>query len=107
MKKTGVLKVLCDSGYPVNKLVIHPNTGFDLGFMQIKYVTRTYINTSVEDFKSGSAEMFCDMDLFLLNECRDGTVEMGPRLWSSLGEPEKALLIYDDSENRLMVAAGK
>ena len=53
MKRTGVLKILRDTTFPVNRMVIHPNTGFDLGFMQLKYVTKLYINTCVDDFKKG------------------------------------------------------
>lgn len=105
MKHTGVLKILHDTAFPVNKLVIHPNTGFDLGFMQVKYVTKVFIDGCVEDFSKGCTEAFCDVDLLLLNECGANTVEMAQKLWDKLGQPDKALLVYDDSDNRLFVAA--
>jgi len=105
MKRTGVLKILHDTAFPVNKLVIHPNTGFDLGFMQIKYVTKVFINTCIQDFTSGSAEPLCDAELLLLNECGANTVEMGQKLWHQLGRPDKALLIYDEGDNRLFIAS--
>lgn len=104
MKRTGVLKIIHDTAFPVNKIVIHPNTGFDLGFMQIKYVTKLCVNTGVEDFKSGSCEVFCDVDLLLLNECGPNNLEISQKLWAKLGMPDKALLIYDDETNRLLVA---
>ncbi len=105
MKRTGVLKILHDTSFPVNKLVIHPNTGFDLGFMQVKYVTKVFIDNCIEDFKSGCAEPFCDADLLLLNECGQDTIEMAQKLWVKLGQPEKAILIYDEKDNRLFVAS--
>jgi hypothetical protein len=105
MKRTGVLKILHDTAFPVNKLVIHPNTGFDLGFMQLKYVTKVYIDTCIDDFKSGCAQPLCDAELLLLNECGDNTVEMAQKLWDKLGRPDKAILFYDEKDNRLFVAS--
>ena len=75
--------------------------------MQVKYVTKLFINTSVEDFKNGSAEPFCDIDLHLLNECGDTTVEIAQKLWDKLNRPAKALLIYDEENNRMMIAGSK
>ncbi len=104
MKRTGVLKILHDTAFPINKLVIHPNTGFDLGFMQIKYVVQMCINTTIEDFKNGCSEALCDTDILLLNECRADTVEMGQKLWEKIGRPERCLLVYDEETNRLFIA---
>ena len=105
MKRTGVLKILHDTTFPVNKLVMHPNTGFDLGFMQLKYVVKLHINTNIEDFKSGKSTCLCDADVMMLNECRAETVEMGHKLWDKLGRPKRCLLFYDEDTNRLFIAA--
>lgn len=106
MKRTGVLKILHDSTFPVNRMVIHPNTGFDLGFMQIKHVSKLYINSSIEDFKNGCAECFCDVDIMLINECKSDVVEISQRLYEQLKKPAKAILIYDEDENKIFVATG-
>ena len=106
MKHTAVLKILYNTVFPVNRMVIHPNTGFDLGFMQIKYVSKLYINSSIEDFKSDCAEYFCDADIMLLNECQADIVEISKKLWEKLGRPEKALLIYNEDDNKMFFAAG-
>ncbi len=107
MKKSGVLKVIYDTSFPVNKLVIHPNTGFELNFMQIKYNAKAFINTNVESFVSGDAEAFCDVEIFLLNECKQETIEIGLKMWQQLDEPDKILLVYDEEQNRIMLAGGK
>ena len=104
MKRTGVLKIIHDTAFPVNRVVIHPNTGFDLGFMQVKYVSKLYINSGIEDFKSGSAEAFCDVDIMLLNECGPQNLEMAQKLWEKIGMPDKALLVYDEETNRILIA---
>ena len=104
MKRTSVLKILHDTSFPVNKLVIHPNTGFDLGFMQVKYVTNIFINTKVAEFSSGSAAAFCEAEVHLKNECRAEVLEMGNKLWDRMGRPDKAILIYDQGQNRLLIA---
>ncbi len=105
MKHSGVLKVLADTTFPVEKLVIHPNTGFDLGFMQVKYVVKLCINTDIEDFKNQKSGIFGDADLHLLNECGAETLEMSQKLWSKLGEPDRCLLFHDPDTNRLFIAA--
>ncbi len=104
MKRTGLLKILHDTAFPVNRIVIHPNTGFDLGFMQLKYVSNLYINTGIEEFKNGTAEPFCSVDIMLLNECGPNNVEMAQKLWDQLGRPEKAILVYNEDGNRLFLA---
>lgn len=104
MKRTGVLKILHDTAFPVNKLVIHPNTGFDLGFMQLKYNARLCINTGIEDFKSGCSDALCDAEIMLLNNCRPDVVEMSAKLWEKMGKPVRCLLVYEDTNNRLLIA---
>ncbi|MDC7226095.1 MAG: hypothetical protein PQJ61_04950 [Spirochaetales bacterium] len=104
MKRTGVLKIIHDTAFPVNKLVIHPNTGFDLGFMQLKYVPQLCINSGVEEFKTGCSEVFCNVDLMLLNECGADKLEMSQKLWLKIGMPDKALLVFDEETNRLLIA---
>ena len=104
MKHTGVLKILHDTSFPVNKLVINPNAGFELGFMQLKYVTKVFINTGVAEFSSGSAEPLCNAEILLLNECGGDVLEMSHKLWDKMGRPDKAVLIYDDPGNRMLIA---
>ena len=104
MKRTGVLKILHDTTFPVNKLVIHPNTGFDLGFMQIKYNVKLCINTKIDDFRNGCTDTPFDTEVLLLNECRADVVEMSNKLWEKINRPERCLLIYEENENRLLIA---
>ena len=104
MKRTAVLKIIHDTAFAVNRIVIHPNTGFDLGFMQVKYVSKLYINTGINEFKDNSAEHFCDVDLMLLNECGQENIEIAQKLWEKIGMPDKAILVYDEETNRLLIA---
>ncbi|MDC7124698.1 MAG: hypothetical protein PQJ46_03975 [Spirochaetales bacterium] len=105
MKRTGVLNIIHDVSFPMNKVVIHPNTGFDLGFMQIKYSTHLFINCGIEDFKNGTADPHQEIELLLLNECKKEGIEIAQKLWDKLGQPDKAVLIYEEDKNELMIAA--
>jgi len=104
MKRTGVLKIIHDTAFPINRLVVHPNTGFDLGFMQVKYVSKMCINTGIEEFKTGCVDVFCDVDIMLLNECGSQNLEMAQKLWEKIGMPDNALLIYNEETNHILIA---
>jgi hypothetical protein len=79
-KSTSPLRMICHSGLAENRFNIHPNDGFDLGFMTTHYAVET---------SEGQAEVW------LLNECPQECVQINPKAWERLGKPAKAVLSYD------------
>jgi hypothetical protein len=82
MKSTSPLKALCSTRLPENRLNIHPNEGADIGLMMTAYSAR---------YKDGT-----DLELRLLNECPQESVELSSRMWEKLGKPSKVRLGYEN-----------
>jgi hypothetical protein len=82
MKSTRALTVLCSRQVPVNRLNMHPNEGADIGLMMTKYSARMGEDALVE--------------LYLLNECPQESLEINARLWERLGKPSKVVLGYEN-----------
>jgi hypothetical protein len=91
MKKTGALSVFTDLSLPRNKIVIHPNDGFDLGLTNKSKSCALYLNTQEKgvvesnDYVPGS--------IILDNNCNLGTVNINAKIWKTLGKPQKAVLV--------------
>ena len=82
MKKTKALTVLCSARISEDRLNIHPNEGADIGMMMSRHSART----------DGGAPI----EVCLLNECPQESVEINKRLWERLGKPSKLVLGYED-----------
>lgn len=95
MKKTTALKVSVSTSVDRVHLVMHPNEGFDLGLMRIDHPVRLCREIGVEDYLRGSNGVSEDVSVSLLNECPQETLLMGTALFKLLGEPTKAVVLFD------------
>jgi hypothetical protein len=95
MKRTAPLQVLSDFAFKDGSIVIHPNTGADLGLMTLQHEVRLFFNIPIKDFVDGSNDCSMAGLLTLSNNCRNGFVEMSQKRWTAIGRPRHVLLIYD------------
>jgi hypothetical protein len=79
---TRALKILCSARLPENRLNIHPNEGADIGLMLTHYSALMGSGSPVE--------------VHLLNECPNESVEISSKLWERLGKPARVILRYSD-----------
>ncbi|MFP4362851.1 MAG: hypothetical protein ACLFR1_03165 [Spirochaetia bacterium] len=93
MKHTGRLDIRTDVRFPINKVVIHPNDGYDLGLMNREYDVDLYFNAPLEAIKSNSGKPL-NGTIHLENECKLGTLEISKKLWEQIENPKKAVLVY-------------
>ena len=94
MKRTQPLKIMVDSSFPLGKVVVHPNEGFDLGLMNTSYPVKIYLNCRIDEFRDESNDPL-QGQILLENRCREGYVELAQKNWIKIGSPDKALLVYD------------
>ena len=102
MKRTGFLTVETDIRISKDKLIIHPNDGYDLGLMNRHYNVGMYFNEKIEVFEKSGASTVTG-SIFLENECRHGAIAMSKKQWLELGQPEKIMLVYNDG-NLLLIS---
>lgn len=95
MKKTKALKVSVSVSVGREHLVMHPNEGFDLGLMRVGHPVRLCRNLGIEDYLKGGEGEVTLIHLDLLNECPKETILVGTGLHRLLGEPAKAVVLYD------------
>ena len=100
MTRTSLLDILVDISFPYNKLVIHPNTAFDIKFMQSVHLIKLFTNLSLADFQADNGKAM-QSQLCIENKCRQNTIEISKKLWNDIGKPKKALLIHED--NRVLL----
>ena len=71
MKRTQPLKVMVDSSFPMGKIVVHPNDGFDLGLMNTGYPVKIVYNVSLDAFRQEAGNPV-QGNILLENSCRIG-----------------------------------
>ena len=106
MKKTGSLKVSVSTAVGREHLVMHPNEGFDLGLMRVGHPLRLCRNLGLEDYLKGGEGEVVLVQLDLLNECPKETILVGTGLHQLLGEPHRAVVLYDGSRLFLHATPG-
>ncbi len=74
---------------------MHPNEGFDLGLMRVAHPVQLCRNVKLEDYLKGGNGDVELVHLDLLNECPRETILVGTSLHKLLGEPTKAVVLYD------------
>jgi hypothetical protein len=74
-----------------NGICIHPNDGFEIGLMNHSYDVNLFFNIDMNLFSSGKGENF-KVKIFLLNECKMGTIEIPNNFFVKLGKPNKVIL---------------
>jgi hypothetical protein len=95
MKKTGSLKVSVSTAVDRVHLVMHPNEGFDLGLMRIAHPVQLCRDIAVEDYLKGGEGVCETVSVSLLNDCPHETILLGTALFKLLGEPTKAVVLFD------------
>jgi len=99
-KKTTPLKVIGDVSIPVNRLVVNPNDGYDLGLLNSAHPVKLHGWTKLPDGSSSDGYIF-DGQLVQENDCHLGTVVISMKLLSQLGKPKSVRLSIE--ENRLSI----
>jgi hypothetical protein len=95
MKKTVTLKVSLSTALARDHMALHPNEGFDLGLMRVEHPIRLCHSLRLEEYlKGGEGEVHL-VNIELLNECPKETLLVGTGLHRILGEPAKAVILYD------------
>lgn len=95
MKKTASLKVSVSTQVDRVHLVMHPNEGFDLGLMRIAHPVQLCRDIAVEDYLKGAVGTSEPVSVSLLNECPKETILLGTALFKLLGEPARAVVLFD------------
>ena len=96
MKSTSVLTVSTDL-YLIDDIILHPNEGFDLGLINPVTPVKFFANATVEAFNSSTGE-FYNGHLLLKNQCKNGTAQLGKKIYKRLGMPAKIKLFYDQDK---------
>jgi len=74
---------------------MHPNEGFDLGLLRLEHPVQLCRGIGVEEYLKGGVGV-CEMvDIALLNNCPKETLLVGKTLYRLLGEPSKAVVLFD------------
>ena len=95
MKKTGSMVVSVSASAARDSLVMHPNDGFDLGFMRVEHPVPLCLDLGLEAFLKGETAASDPVRLALLNECPPKTMVVGTALHRRLGEPIRVVVLFD------------
>ena len=99
MKKTGSLKVSLSGTLDQVHLIMHPNEGFDLGLMRAEHTVKLCLDMKLEAYLKGDDTRSDFVFIALKNECPRETIVMGAGLHRALGNPSRAVVLFDG--NRL------
>ncbi|MBN2652553.1 MAG: hypothetical protein JXR63_09225 [Spirochaetales bacterium] len=102
MQKTRPLSVSVDTKLEKNRMVIHPNEGFDLGLMKLEYDIDVYATSDVNSFVANELESEKG-SIYLENECGNGMIKISMPMWNKLGKPKQAILLADS--HRICIVA--
>jgi hypothetical protein len=97
MKKTEKLRVAASSALACDRLVIHPNDGFDLGMMTKEHEVSVCTEIGIDQFLGGSSGTVSPAHVELRNECPQRTIQVAPKTWERYGMPESAVVLFDGS----------
>ena len=98
---TGVLSVIGDSSMPIDRVIVNPNDGYDLGLLSDAIRVKAHGVAYGHDGKERRGYLL-DVQLMQENDCRVGTILMGMKLVQQLGKPKNVQLYL---ENAKMVIA--
>jgi hypothetical protein len=90
VKKTSSLRVYTDLSLPKNRIVIHPNDGFDLGLTDKNKSCAIYLNT--HDVSVMENQAYVHGSVVLDNNCHSGTININAQIWKNMGKPHYAVL---------------
>jgi hypothetical protein len=90
MKKTNSLRVYTDLSLPKNRIIIHPNDGFDLGLTNKNKSCIIYLNAQDDNLSQNNTGV--PAFIVLDNNCTAGTMSINAKIWKDIGKPHKAIL---------------
>ena len=91
MKSTGVLSVSTNFKLK-DRIAIHPNDAFDIGLFTNSY--NKMIKLMYNDGTPAPDSFQCE--IYLVNECKNGMVEIGNNFWQRLGKPDRIKLSVEN-----------
>ncbi len=100
MKQTAQLDIVV-SFVKKDRVVIHPNDGFDIGLIALSNPVKMFMNCNDGQFLESTVDHSI-VDLSLLNECKPGTIQMHKTIWEKLGKPPKIVVKYHDGKIMLV-----
>lgn len=77
-------------------IMIHPNSGFDLGLMNTSHKVKFLINPHPEKLNDNSDSI--ETILFLSNNCKQDEIILSNKLWKKIGSPSRLKLFYNDGK---------
>ena len=95
-KQTGKLKVLSDQMLSEKELVINPNDGFDLGLMMTESTVELLFGDNLDQPQSDPKYPPLQTQVIQKNECKLGTVELGPKSIQKLDVNSKVRLYLEE-----------
>lgn len=81
----------------VEEIIIHPNSGFDLGLMNTRHKIKLFINATIEEFNTGKGN-FVETELFLSNDCKSDEIILSHKFWKKIGSPPFIKLFYENGK---------
>jgi hypothetical protein len=100
MTKTASLSVETDM-YTSNKVIIHPNDGYDLKLYSLTYQVKVFANCSSDEFENESGDFF-EGEIILSNDQTPGKVKLQAKYWDKIGKPSNVILYYNS--NKLLIS---
>lgn len=95
MKTTGELTVNTDFKLK-NKIIIHPNDGFDLDLMNNCY------SVTISTILTPEKESFLG-EICLSNDCKNQTIMLASAFWQKIGKLKKVKLSISDDKKTIYV----
>ncbi len=78
-KQTGKLQVLTEQSLTEKELVLNPNDGFDLGLMMTEAAVELMFTSNSDTLQNYRKYPSLHARLIQKNDCRPGTVKLGPK----------------------------
>ena len=78
-----------------DKVVIHPNNGFELDLYLNSYNYNFFLNITEEEFLKNRGEQNY-LKLELSNDCKTGTIELPKKIFLKMNKPNVVKLILKD-----------
>lgn len=107
VRETGFLKVLADISFSEKQVVINPNDGFDLGFMQTEATVLLYSGVNPATLEQTAVKPHYAR-VQQKNECKLGTVELSAKMVDQMGKPARVRLhlVEENETKKLLISAG-
>jgi hypothetical protein len=81
-----------------NQIAMHPNDGYDIGLFNQMYSFKIYIGSSLQQLAMGKATHELQGEILLLNECKEGTLQIAHKYWLQTGKLRIAKLLLNDEK---------